>query len=464
VGSLQEEEHERGLAHFVEHMGFKGTRSFEQGDLVKFLESIGASFGADLNAHTSMEETVYKLAIPTETLSSRKKLGTKTSGPSLLEQGLHIMSEWASGMRISEEDVSSEQAIIEEEWRSRQGVSQRLLERYWGKIFGEGQSQRYATRMPIGLREVFMNCTAAQVRSFYHKWYRPELMSVVIVGDIPESPMPGADGNSPSDGLDAVVQMVRNFFGGMGPTPVTYPAPCAFIPSIPSSLADNTANTAPAEKVEQADWESGGSGGSGGWPALKKFPLPRHFGGQQRQQHQQRQQLMGGVGYDQTAEAGAAAAAAACTALPVCVSMRDPELTSSSVSIEFFSPLQPSPSVAFIREEMIRRLLTSLVDRRLTLIARKRVRVPAHNAAVSGADEEAGAESEPPFLTAGVSSSAVVPGLLRTTLSAQIAGGGVRANSSADVESADTAKAEAVRTAVFALILEWERIHVYGFR
>eukprot|EP00639_Heterosigma_akashiwo_P022818 CAMPEP_0206405188 /NCGR_PEP_ID=MMETSP0294-20121207/28906_1 /ASSEMBLY_ACC=CAM_ASM_000327 /TAXON_ID=39354 /ORGANISM="Heterosigma akashiwo, Strain CCMP2393" /LENGTH=223 /DNA_ID=CAMNT_0053863411 /DNA_START=95 /DNA_END=764 /DNA_ORIENTATION=+ len=180
VGSLIEEENERGLAHFVEHMGFKGTRNFQN--------------GTDLNASTSLQDTTYRLSI---TLPEEEEhhnhdgtgQGNHSSGQTAsdarmerLEAAFEVLADWAGGMLILDEDVESERAIIEEEWRGKQGPSQRLLEVYWERVFGQGGAAggaaAYARRMPIGTLDVIRNAPPQRLREFYGRWYRPELMAV----------------------------------------------------------------------------------------------------------------------------------------------------------------------------------------------------------------------------------------------------------------------------------------------
>ena len=167
AGSVQETDEERGYAHFVEHMAFNGTRRFLQHQIVDFMERAGMRFGPDVNAYTSFDETVYMLTIPTD---SARLLGT----------GLDILEDWASGISFDTAEVRQEKGVIVEEWRLGRGAGQRLQDRHLGALFGRS---RYGTRLPIGTPESVQRARAEGLRAFYRRWYRPELMAVIAVGD-----------------------------------------------------------------------------------------------------------------------------------------------------------------------------------------------------------------------------------------------------------------------------------------
>lgn len=168
AGSMQEEDDQRGLAHFVEHMCFNGTKHFEKNALIDFLESTGIRFGADLNAYTSFDETVYMLQIPTD------KEG-------LVDKGLLVMSDWATGVSMDGEEIDKERGVIESEWRTRLGASERMRQTWWPKVFYKTQ---YAHRLPIGTMDVINNSPYERLRTFYKDWYRPNLQALVVVGDL----------------------------------------------------------------------------------------------------------------------------------------------------------------------------------------------------------------------------------------------------------------------------------------
>ena len=168
AGSIDETDTQRGLAHFLEHMAFNGTGHFKPGELVKYLESIGANFGADVNAYTSYDETVYMLEVPTD------KEG-------LLDRGLVALSDFAGSMTLDPAEVNRERGVVIEEWRQRRGAGARVREQQAPAIYG---ASKYAQRDPIGLPEIIRTATPAQIRAFYEKWYRPDRMAVVVVGDV----------------------------------------------------------------------------------------------------------------------------------------------------------------------------------------------------------------------------------------------------------------------------------------
>lgn len=167
AGSLYEEEQEQGLAHFLEHMAFNGTTKYEKNDMIKYLQSLGLNFGGDLNAYTSFDRTVYKLQIPSSTSED-------------IEKGVEVLREWATEVTLAPDQVASEKKVIIEEWRLRQGLSQRLGDIHKKAIFG---NSRYFDRFPIGLTETINGATSEILKGFYDKWYLPENMSVIAVGD-----------------------------------------------------------------------------------------------------------------------------------------------------------------------------------------------------------------------------------------------------------------------------------------
>ena len=167
AGSVLEEEEERGLAHFVEHMAFNGTERFAKQEIVEYLESIGSNFGADLNASTGFDRTNYFLEIPTD-------------DPEILETAFQILSDWAYAIAFDPEEVELERGVVVEEWRLRRGFGARFQDNWFPLIFGES---RYNERSPIGLLEVIENAPPERLRGFYERWYRPDLMAVIAVGD-----------------------------------------------------------------------------------------------------------------------------------------------------------------------------------------------------------------------------------------------------------------------------------------
>ena len=167
AGSTQEDNDQRGMAHFLEHMAFNGTEKYHKNDLVKYLQGIGMQFGPDINAHTSFDETVYKLMIPLD-------------DPENLEKGLEILEQWAFHMSLNRKDIEEERGIILEERRSGLGASRRMMDAAYPDLM---YNSLYAERLPIGTEESIQNCTPNSIRRFYQDWYRPELMAVIAVGD-----------------------------------------------------------------------------------------------------------------------------------------------------------------------------------------------------------------------------------------------------------------------------------------
>ncbi|MFT5386073.1 MAG: zinc protease, partial [Saprospiraceae bacterium] len=168
AGAIQEDDDQQGLAHFVEHMAFNGSEHFKKSELVDFLESIGTKFGPDLNAYTSFDETVYMLQV-------------RTDSAALLDKGLLVLEDWAGGLSFDDEEIDKERGVVESEWRSRLSANQRMFNEYLpSQYFGS----RYAERLPIGKPEIIRTAAYDVVKRFYKDWYRPDLMGVIIVGDI----------------------------------------------------------------------------------------------------------------------------------------------------------------------------------------------------------------------------------------------------------------------------------------
>lgn len=167
VGSILETEEQLGLAHFTEHMAFKGTKNFPKNDLIEYLQRAGVKFGADLNAYTSFEETVYQLPIPSD-------------DPELLTNGIRILRDWAQNVLMETEEIDSERGVIFEEKRQRKGLQQRVQEKTLPILLN---GSRYVDRLPIGEERVFMNFDPQVIRNFYRDWYRPDLQAIIAVGD-----------------------------------------------------------------------------------------------------------------------------------------------------------------------------------------------------------------------------------------------------------------------------------------
>ena len=171
VGSILEDESQRGLAHFLEHMCFNGTEHFPGNGVIKYCESIGVKFGADLNAYTSIDETVYNIDnVPVAKV------------PEAVDSCLWILHDWADGLLLNPEDIDGERGVIHEEWRSRQNAQMRIYEKILPEIYPN--HNKYGERLPIGLMEVVDNFPYQVLRDYYEKWYRPDNQGIVVVGDI----------------------------------------------------------------------------------------------------------------------------------------------------------------------------------------------------------------------------------------------------------------------------------------
>jgi len=169
AGSIQEDDNQLGLAHFVEHMAFKGTRDFPQNELIDYLQKSGVKFGADVNAHTGYDRTIYEITIPTDSMQ-------------VFEKGLEILLNWAGHVRLDSAEINSERGVILEEARLR---GKNAYERMGNQTRSmELNNSRYAFRLPIGTEEIIKNCTPAQLKQFYHDWYRPDEQAIIVVGDI----------------------------------------------------------------------------------------------------------------------------------------------------------------------------------------------------------------------------------------------------------------------------------------
>ena len=168
AGSINENKSQLGLAHFVEHMCFNGTKTFDGNKMIDYLQKYGISFGGDLNAYTSFDETVYMLKVPTD-------------NKNLLDTALQIIVDWSNYVAFNSKEIDKERGIITEEWRLGLGADDRLMKKYFPVAF---KNSMYADRLPIGEIDVIKNFPYDTLRAFYKSWYRPNLQAVAIVGDI----------------------------------------------------------------------------------------------------------------------------------------------------------------------------------------------------------------------------------------------------------------------------------------
>jgi zinc protease len=168
VGSIVEDENQQGLAHMAEHMAFNGTKHFKKNDIVSFLQNIGVGFGSDLNAYTGFDETVYILPIPTDK-------------PGNLEKGFQVLEDWAHLVTYNDDDINNERAVILEESRMGKDAEERMFKKVYPSFL---KVRKYAERLPIGSDSIIKNFSPPLIRKFYDEWYRPDLMAVIVVGDI----------------------------------------------------------------------------------------------------------------------------------------------------------------------------------------------------------------------------------------------------------------------------------------
>lgn len=167
AGSVLEDENQRGLAHIVEHMAFRGTKRFAGNEISSYLELTGMRFGPDINAFTGFDETVYMVTIPTDTAA-------------IVDKGFQILTEWAHAVTFDSAQVERERPVVIEEWRLGQGAENRMQNLWFPVLFS---GSRYASRLPIGEKSVLESFSRATLRSYYDAWYRPDLMAIVAVGD-----------------------------------------------------------------------------------------------------------------------------------------------------------------------------------------------------------------------------------------------------------------------------------------
>lgn len=167
AGSVLEDDDQQGLAHFDEHMAFNGTKRFPKAEIINYLEKIGMRFGADLNAYTNFDQTVYQLEVPTD-------------DPAFVPRGFDILRDWAGDVSYDPAEVNKERGVVLEEWRLGRGAGQRLFDKQAKVLFA---GSRYADRLPIGQPETLKTAPREALQRFYRDWYRPDLMAVIAVGD-----------------------------------------------------------------------------------------------------------------------------------------------------------------------------------------------------------------------------------------------------------------------------------------
>lgn len=169
VGSVLEEENQRGLAHFLEHMAFNGTKNFPGKKMINYLETIGVKFGANLNAATGYDQTIYNIS------------NAPVTREGVVDSCLLILHDWSGFISLEDKEIDSERGVIHEEWRTSTNANMRMYNQMFPEIF---EGSQYANRLPIGIMEVVDNFKYQELKDYYHKWYRPDLQGIIIVGDV----------------------------------------------------------------------------------------------------------------------------------------------------------------------------------------------------------------------------------------------------------------------------------------
>jgi len=189
VGSIQEEESQRGLAHFLEHMAFNGSEHFKGNDLIEFCRSLGVEFGSDLNAYTSIDQTVYRVC------------NVPTTRQSALDSCMLVLKDWSNGLLLDKEEIVKERDVVHNEFRLGEGPSMRMITRALPKMY---PGSKYGVRMPIGLMSVIDNFKPKTLKKYYQRWYRPDNQAIIVVGDID---------------VDHTEQLVKELFSGIKVNP-----------------------------------------------------------------------------------------------------------------------------------------------------------------------------------------------------------------------------------------------------
>jgi zinc protease len=206
AGSMQEDEDQLGLAHFIEHMAFNGTKHFSKNELVNYLERVGSRFGPDLNAYTSFDETVYMLQV-------------RTDDKEQFDNGMLILRDWADGITFDSAEIDKERGVVISEWRSRLSADQRMQQEYLPMLY---YKSRYADRLPIGDPEIVNTAPYPVIKRFYADWYRPELMALLVVGNVDP---------------DMIEKQIREQFGSVASTSMARKKESNNVPEHPNTLA-----------------------------------------------------------------------------------------------------------------------------------------------------------------------------------------------------------------------------------
>ena len=211
AGSVLEDADQRGLAHMVEHMAFRGTKKFAGNQISSYLESIGMRYGPDINAFTSFDETVYEITIPTDTAA-------------IVDKGFQILSEWAHDVSFETSQIEKERPVVIEEWRLGQGAENRMQNKWFPVLF---DGSVYGERVPIGLKSVLETYKPETLRRFYDTWYRPDLMAVVAVGDFNKT---------------QIEALIKRYMGAIPAATTRKPRPLFPVPARDSTLVSINAD------------------------------------------------------------------------------------------------------------------------------------------------------------------------------------------------------------------------------
>jgi len=210
VGAIQEEESQRGLAHFLEHMAFNGSEHFpskpEGKGIIDFTRSLGVEFGSDLNAYTSIDQTVYRVCnVPTKRATA-------------LDSCLLILKDWSNGLSLDADEIDKERDVVHNEWRLGEGPSQRMIQRALPKMY---PGSKYGERLPIGLMSVIDSFRPQTLRAYYQKWYRPDNQAIIVVGDVD---------------VDHVEAQIKSLFGGIKVAPDAAQVVAEPVPDTPEAI------------------------------------------------------------------------------------------------------------------------------------------------------------------------------------------------------------------------------------
>jgi zinc protease len=204
TGSVLEDDDQRGLAHFVEHMAFDGTSHFPKQQIIGFMQSLGMKFGAHVNAYTSFDETVFQLQVPADNIN-------------VLDESLLILEDWAHNVSFDPVEIEKERGVVTEEWRLGLGADERIRDKEFPVLL---KGSKYATRIPIGSMDVIQHFQPDALKRFYADWYRPDLIGVVAVGDFDTA---------------AVEALIRKHFGPLTGPVSPRPRPTYDVPEQPGT-------------------------------------------------------------------------------------------------------------------------------------------------------------------------------------------------------------------------------------